>query len=64
MSNLIISSTPNAIVAVDRDLNIVPVNPRSNRSFVSARSHAWAACRVVMDPEPFARYSRPGADVH
>ncbi|HAN87702.1 MAG TPA: histidine kinase, partial [Firmicutes bacterium] len=56
MSNLIISSTPNAIVAVDRDLNIVLVNPSFESVFrVSAESCVGQHVSVVMDPEPFRK---------
>ena len=56
MSNLIISSTPNAIVAVDRDLRIVLVNPAFESVFrLSAESCVGQHVSVAMDPEPFRR---------
>lgn len=56
MSNLIISSTPNAIVAVDRDFNIVLVNPSFESVFrISAESCVGQHVGVVMDPEPFRK---------
>jgi len=54
MSNLIISSTPNGIVVVDRDLTIVSVNPSFEQIFhVKADDCLGKDVSMLMDPAPF-----------
>ena len=54
MSNLIISSTPNGIVVVDRDLTIVSVNPAFERIFgVKADDCLGKDIGMLMDPASF-----------
>jgi PAS domain-containing protein len=66
MSNLIISSTPNAIVAVDRDLNIVLVNPSFESVFPCQRGvMRGAACQCSHGSRAFSQGIRDqGIDVH
>jgi uncharacterized Fe-S cluster-containing protein len=54
MSNLIINSTPNGIVVVDRDLAIVSVNPAFERIFgVKADGCLGKDIGMLMDPASF-----------
>lgn len=54
MSNLIINSTPNGIVVVDRDLAIVSVNPAFERIFgVKADDCLGKDIGMLMDPASF-----------
>ena len=54
MSNLIISTTPNGIVVVDRDLKIVSVNPAFEQVFgVKADDCLGRDIGMLMDPAPF-----------
>ena len=54
MSNLIIGTTPNGVVAVDRELAIVSVNPAFEQVFcVRADDCLGKHISVVMDPAPF-----------
>jgi iron only hydrogenase large subunit-like protein/uncharacterized Fe-S cluster-containing protein len=54
MSNLIISTTPNGIVVVDRDLKIVSVNPAFEQVFgVKADDCLGRDVSTLLDPTPF-----------
>lgn len=56
MSNLIIGATPNGVVAVDRQLDIVSVNPAFERIFgVHGDDCLGKHISTVMDPTPFTR---------
>jgi PAS domain S-box-containing protein len=56
MSNLIIKSTPNGIVVVDRDLAIVSVNPAFEQIFgVKADDCLGKDIGMLMDPASFER---------
>ena len=61
-SDKIIETTPNGVVILDKELNIIHVNPAFRKFFMCSNAVLGKRISYLMDPEPFVNLKESGED--